>query len=103
MIKMILKEKNTWILGTGLFIGSLLGMIIGNTINVKPDPLMRLILLIPYYLTWVLLVVIIKWIDRLDRDRFYDDSDFPSSEITDNSGSPDDTYDNLLDPEQETL
>ncbi|MHA2227045.1 MAG: hypothetical protein ACXAC8_17655 [Candidatus Hodarchaeales archaeon] len=30
---------------------------------------------------------------------FADDSDFPSSEITDNSGTTDDTYDNLLDLE----
>ncbi len=63
-IKMILKEKDTWSLGTGLFIGSLFGIIIGNATSYKPDLPMKLILLIILYLTWVFLVALIKWSDR---------------------------------------
>ncbi len=65
MILKILKEKDTWLLGTGMFIGLCVGLIMGNEINLKPNIPMRIILGINLYLCLVFLVACIKWLDRL--------------------------------------
>ena len=65
MIFKILKERETWILGTGLFLGYCIGIIIGNIINFKPDSPVSLILGVILYLDSVMLVALIKLLDRL--------------------------------------
>jgi uncharacterized membrane protein YfcA len=60
-----LKEKDTWILGTGLFIGYMIGIILGNFIDYEPDLLMRIILGIVLYFSTISLVALIKYLDRL--------------------------------------
>lgn len=60
-----LKEKDTWLLGTGLFIGYFFGIILGNFIDYEPDLPMRIILLIILYFLSIGMVALIKLSDRL--------------------------------------
>lgn len=62
---MVLKEKDTWILGTGLFLGFFVGIIINPYIDYKPDLLMKIVLIIAFYFCTILLVAFIKISDRL--------------------------------------
>lgn len=68
MIYNILKEKDTWILGTGMFIGGCIGILLGSFIDetdFEPDLLMKIILLIMFYFCWIGMVACIKYSDRL--------------------------------------
>lgn len=64
-MKEILKEKDTWILGTGIFIGFVIGSMISPFISFEPNVLTRILLIIALYGVSLALVVLIKWNDRL--------------------------------------
>lgn len=67
MILKILKEWNTWMLGTSLFIGFAIGAIL-QPIKIESASSMILVLLIICWLLTVLLVALIKWQDRFIMD-----------------------------------
>lgn len=64
MVLEIYKEKDTLLLGTGFFIGFVIGGMI-PPFDFKSDVLTRLILLCILYGVSLSLVVIVKWNDRL--------------------------------------
>lgn len=59
-----LKEKDTWIQGTVLYISFILGIIINSFLNYEPDSFMRVVLLIVLYFCVICLVAFIKMEDR---------------------------------------
>lgn len=64
---MILKEKSTWIMGTALFIGYMIGGFLEGDIKLDTNPSLpvSILLVLILYFTTVLLVAVIKWEDRL--------------------------------------
>ncbi len=62
---MILKEIDTWIMGTALFLGFFTGATIRPFISFEPNPLTKIILWGVLYGVSIILVVIIKLSDRM--------------------------------------
>jgi len=69
MLLQILKEKDTWVLGTMMYVGVLIGLLVGyNMPTIEKTPITILITLILGWLVFILLLTLIKLEDRVLRD-----------------------------------